>query len=105
MSSTYVDGSTPLDASHMNALQHKVEKGLANGYASLDSGIKVPVAQLPAGTASGVASLDSGGKVPAAQLPGVVILTVVSGQWVKGVGGAAVLAAITPSDITGGTYQ
>jgi len=69
MSSTYVDGTTPLDAAHMNALQQKVEKGLANGYASLDSGVKVPVSQLPAGTASGVASLDSGGKVPVAQLP------------------------------------
>jgi len=69
MSSVYQDGTTPLDAAHMNALQQKVEKGLANGYASLDSGIKVPVAQLPAGTANGVASLDATTKVPAAQIP------------------------------------
>ena len=47
MSTTYVDGSTPLDAAHMNALQQKVEKGITNGYASLDSGGKVPVAQIP----------------------------------------------------------
>jgi len=47
MSSTYVDGVTPLDAAHMNALQQKVEKAAANGYASLDSGGKVPLAQLP----------------------------------------------------------
>jgi len=48
MSSTYTDGVTPLDASHMNALHQKVEKGLANGYASPDASVKVPVAQLPA---------------------------------------------------------
>jgi hypothetical protein len=47
MSSTYVDGTTPLDAAHMNALQQKVEKGQANGYASLDGTTKVPVAQIP----------------------------------------------------------
>jgi len=47
MSTTYVDGTTPLDAAHMNALQQKVEKAAANGYASLDSGGKVPLAQLP----------------------------------------------------------
>ena len=83
MSTTYVDGSTPLDAAHMNALQQKVEKGITNGYASLDSGGKVPVAQLPANT-------------PASP--------VVNGQWVKGVGGAAVWAAITPQDVANIPY-
>jgi len=69
MSSTYVDGTTPLDAAHMNALQQKVEKGLANGYASLDSGVKVPIAQLPSGTASGLATLDANGKLTQTQVP------------------------------------
>jgi hypothetical protein len=47
MSTTFVDGTTPLNAANMNALQQKVEKGQANGYASLDGTTKVPVAQIP----------------------------------------------------------
>jgi len=47
MSEVYVDSTTPLNAVHMNALQQKVEKGVANGYASLNSSALVPVAQLP----------------------------------------------------------
>lgn len=47
MSEVYVDGTTPLNAVHMNALQQRVEKGVANGYASLNSSALVPVAQLP----------------------------------------------------------
>ena len=78
MSSTYVDGSTPLDAAHMNALQQKVEKGLANGYAGLDSAGFVVAAQIPTtvqlkaekAAANGYASLDANSKVPVAQLPG-----------------------------------
>src|SRR5262245_36617416 len=80
MSETYVDGTTPLNAAHMNALQQKVEKGVANGYCELDSGVLVPIARLPslAGTyqvrtekaaVNGYASLDGTGKVPLAQLP------------------------------------
>jgi hypothetical protein len=72
MSSTFVDGVTPLDATHLNALQQKIEKAAANGYASLDSGGKVPLAQLPPGS---------------------------NGQWLKTSGGAAVWAAITPADV------
>lgn len=53
MSSTFVDGVTPLDAVHMNALQQKVERAQPNGYASLDATGVVPAAQLPAPT-SGV---------------------------------------------------
>jgi hypothetical protein len=59
MSSTYVDGTTPLDAAHMNALQQKVEKGQANGYASLDGTTKVPAGQLPVNVASGIPGLDA----------------------------------------------
>lgn len=52
--------------------QLKAARGAANGYASLDAGTKVPVAQLPAGTASGVASLDATGVVPDAQIPAAI---------------------------------
>jgi len=68
------------------------EKGAASGVAQLDSGSKVPVAQIPdlsasyaaksvetskldasqKGAASGVASLDSGTKIPVAQIPDAV---------------------------------
>lgn len=69
----FADGVTPLNAVNMNKLQTRDEKGAANGYASLDGTGKVPVAQA---------------------LP-----TVVNGQWIKGVGGAAVWAAITQADL------
>src|SRR5215470_9267978 len=77
----------------------QTDKGIANGVATLDSGTKVPVAQipaipvanLPAGVANGVASLDSGGKVPAAQLPTVTAsptmqIFTASGTWTKPAG-------------------
>jgi hypothetical protein len=79
VSTTYVDGTTPLDAAHMNALQQKVEKAAANGYPSLDAAGKVPVAQLP-----GAGTLPS---------------PVVNGQWIKGVGGAAVWQPIAAADL------
>lgn len=47
MSEVYVDGTTPLNAAHMNGVQQKVEKAAANGYPSLDATGKVPLAQLP----------------------------------------------------------
>ena len=47
--------------------------GTASGVASLGADSKVPIGQLPAGTASGVASLDAGGKIPSAQLPAIAI--------------------------------
>jgi hypothetical protein len=81
MSSTFVDGVTPLDAAHLNALQAKSEKAAASGYASLDATGKVPVAQLPA--------------YPTGIPP------VVNGQWLKGQGGAAVWSAIASADISG----
>jgi len=70
VSSTYVDGVTPLDAAHMNALQQKVEKGAVNGYASLDSGIKVPVAQLPDLSATYAKKLGYGTTLPASPADG-----------------------------------
>jgi len=71
LSIVWTDTVTPLNAANMNLLEQTPRKGVANGYAALDAGVKVPVAQLPAGVASGVASLDSGGKVPIAQLPAI----------------------------------
>src|SRR5215471_163396 len=44
MSTVFTDGTTPLDAAHMNALQQKVEKGLANGYVGLDASGNVALA-------------------------------------------------------------
>jgi hypothetical protein len=43
----------------------------SNGFATLDSGGKVPLAQLLAAVANGLATLDATGKVPAAQLPAI----------------------------------
>ena len=82
MSTTYVDGTTPLNAANMNALQQKVEKAAANGYASLDATGKVPAAQLPAAVTG-------------------IPLPVVNGQWIKGVGGAAVWQPIAYADLPG----
>lgn len=78
MSSIFTDGVTPLNKTTMDQLEVAARKGAANGYASLDSGGKIPSAQLPSGVfvplssvaaASGVASLDAGTKVPVAQIP------------------------------------
>jgi hypothetical protein len=83
----WVDGVTPVNAANLDkmeagivAAEEKTAKGQANGYASLDGGVKVPVAQLPdlsatyqarveRAVADGYASLDATGKVPLAQLP------------------------------------
>jgi hypothetical protein len=92
----WTDTVTPLNAVNMNALEQTVRKGQANGYASLDAGTKVPIAQLPAGTANGVASLDATGKVPLAQDP---ISPVINGQWLKGSGGVPVWSAIAAADL------
>src|SRR5215510_3063148 len=43
----FVDNVTPLNAVNMNKLQTRDEEGQPNGYASLDSSGKVPLAQLP----------------------------------------------------------
>lgn len=77
---TFTDNVTPLNKATFDALQAGViaaerteNKGVASGYASLDSGGKVPVAQA---------------------LP-----TVVNGQWLKGSGGAAIWSAIALADL------
>lgn len=43
----YVSGVTSAIQTQINAKQSTSEKGVANGYASLDSGGKIPAAQLP----------------------------------------------------------
>jgi hypothetical protein len=53
--------------------QQTSAKGVANGYAGLDAGAKVPIAQLPTGGASGLAQLDAGGLVPQALLPAIAL--------------------------------
>lgn len=45
-----------------------LSKGVANGVATLDAGVKIPLAQITLGTANGIATLDAGVKVPQAQL-------------------------------------
>jgi hypothetical protein len=43
----WVDDVTPLDATNMNKLQTRDEKAQINGYPSLDSSGRIPIAQLP----------------------------------------------------------
>lgn len=109
MSTTYVDGTTPLDAAHMNALQQKIEKGAINGYAGLDATGKVPTGQLPTIPAAlppvvngqwlkGVSSNPAWASIVAAD-----ITNPTNGQWLKGSGGSTVWSAIQASDITAST--
>lgn len=81
----FVDGVTDLNALTFNKLEVAANKAQANGYASLDGTGKVPAAQLPPGG-------------------GVVVPPVVNGQWLKGVGGAAVWTplAIVDADVAAG---
>jgi len=51
----WTDNVTPVDKAHMDVIENGVfasqfrdEKGVANGYASLDANTKVPAAQIPA---------------------------------------------------------
>jgi|SRR5215471_4538102 len=103
---TWVDNTTPVDASHMSHM----EDGIANADASLtylgdyaagtyNNGDVVVAADgfsyvcVKDGTTTApVAFPGSNGGVP---------LPVVNGQWIKGVGGAAVWSAIAPSDLVG----
>jgi microcystin-dependent protein len=56
MSSIFTDGVTPLNKVTLDQLELKASKGVASGHASLDSGGKVPVAQLPVVSVSGTSS-------------------------------------------------
>lgn len=79
------DANKPISSAGQAALnlkEDKANKGVANGYASLDNTGVIPVSQLPnqsgsyipiaaKGVASGVATLDSNTLVPATQLPNI----------------------------------
>src|SRR5215469_4191426 len=93
---SWVDNATEVDKTHMDHIEdglvaldtgNATAKGQPNGYAGLGADGKVPAAQLPAGSSP---------------LPPVV-----NGQWLKGVGGAAVWSPITTADIPSlaATYQ
>jgi len=70
-----------LDKEKLDNTQVVSQKGVADGYASLDSSAKIPESQIPSiyeksankGIASGYASLDSAGKIPQSQLPSIAI--------------------------------
>jgi hypothetical protein len=64
-------GSDDLSGSY-EPLTHKAA---ASGYASLDAGTKVPIAQLPTGGANGLAQLDSNGILPTANQYGASTTT------------------------------
>lgn len=59
--------------SRITGAQQASAKGQANGYAGLDSGAKVPIAQLPVGGVSGLAQLDTGGLLPQSVLPAIAL--------------------------------
>lgn len=79
------DANKPVSSATQTALnlkEDKANKGVANGYASLDGTGVIPVSQLPnqsgsyipitaKGVADGVATLDSSTLLPTAQLPNI----------------------------------
>lgn len=79
------DADKPISTATQTALnlkEDKSNKGIANGYASLDNTGVIPVSQLPnqsgsyipitaKGVASGVATLDSNTLIPTSQLPNI----------------------------------
>lgn len=79
------DADKPISSATQTALngkEDKSNKGVANGYASLDNTGVIPVSQLPnqsgsyipitaKGVASGVATLDASTLIPTAQLPNI----------------------------------
>lgn len=80
------DANKPITVAMQNALNTKentANKGVANGYASLNGSGVIPVSQLPnqsgsyipvtaKGVADGVAELDSNTRLPTAQLPATI---------------------------------
>lgn len=79
------DADKPISTAVQTALNAKEDvsnKGIANGYASLDGSGTIPISQLPnqsgsyvpmtaKGVADGVATLDSNTLIPTAQLPNI----------------------------------
>lgn len=83
---------TGLTADDHTQYQKETEKGAASGYAELDAGSKVPVAQVPDLAASKITS----GQFPLARLPRVA-----SGQFLEGGGAGAdpIYNALAAGDI------
>jgi hypothetical protein len=125
----WVDDITPLNAANMNKLQTRDEKAQINGYPSLDSSGRIPIAQLPESgigaeltyegdyasattyqdgdvvVKDGVAYLCVGGPTTVAPdiapwgAGGQPLPPVVNGKWLKGVGGAAVWSDIDDASL------
>lgn len=93
----WVDGTTPVNATNLNKLEAGLQAAAA-GADTANTGLAGKQDTSAKGAANGYAGLDSGSQVPLAQLP---IPTVVNGQWLKGSGGAMVWAAITEADVAG----
>jgi hypothetical protein len=58
-SGSFPESATTGLVSDLAAKESTANKGVANGYASLDSGIKVPIAQIPTGSSSTTVSLGN----------------------------------------------
>jgi hypothetical protein len=66
------DASKPVSTAQQTALNLKQDtsaKGAASGYASLDSGIKVPIAQLPTGSSSSTVAIGNDSRLSDARTP------------------------------------
>ena len=59
----------PITAATVNAKETSSNKGQANGYPSLDSGSKVPIAQLPTGTSSSTVAIGNDARLSDARTP------------------------------------
>jgi hypothetical protein len=75
-----------VNAEIFRELDYRPKRGVANGLASLDASVKIPVAQIPdlsatyipmtqRGAVNGVATLDGSGDVPDAQIPAGIART------------------------------
>lgn len=62
-----------LDGLHGSAYEQVANKGVANGYASLNASSLVVQNPASKGQANGLAELDAGGKVPSSQLPALAL--------------------------------
>jgi hypothetical protein len=56
----FVDNVTPLNAVNMNKLQTRDEKGVVNGYPSLDANGKIPISQIGGGGVDYIGTWNSG---------------------------------------------
>jgi len=83
---TWTDNVTPVDKAHMDTIetgifnsQFRDEKGVANGYASLDANIKIPVAQLPILSGAELAAAQITSDISTASTTAVDLVTIATG--------------------------